>query len=220
MRYTARMKNKLIVFDFDGVLFDSIELILTFNAKRFIDIPRAELIELFTGNIYETMRDCPWPKQISPEEEVNKRIEEYVALKLQAPMYAGMKELLRDIHVSHTLAINTYSRPDRSIPLLEREGIAALFDLIATYDPNNPELQTKIDKFKTIAEHYGIGMEDMLFVTDSLGDVREAAKLGIPTVAVTWGMHGRHFFEREPHPHLVAIVDTPEALKQAIDSQA
>lgn len=207
------MKNKpIIVFDLDGVLFDSIELMREFNSARFVDIPRRELDELFTGNIYETIPNSPWPKREITEAQEEKRTADYVARKMSVPMYAGMKMLVEELARTHTLAVNTYARPERSRPLLAREGIMEYFDYIATYDPDMPK-EDKTAKFKTIAARYGITMTDILFITDSLGDVRETAALGVPTIAVTWGLHERSFFEREPHPHLVAILDTVTELR-------
>ena len=214
--YTSEyMKKPIIVFDLDGVLFDSIGLLKQFNAAQFVEIPEKELLELFTGNIHETIKHSPLPKKIIAEDERQRLVDEYVERKLLVLMYPKIKELVEQLTTVYTLAINTYARPERSLPLLEREKIIKHFDYLGTYNPDGIA-QTKIEKFKAIAKKYNIEMQDMLFITDSLGDVREVATLAVPTIAVTWGMHDRSFFEREAHPHLVAIVDTVEELKKRL----
>lgn len=59
-----------------------------------------------------------------------------------------------------------------------------------------------------------IGTSLMIFITDTLGDIRDADLANVPTVAVTWGAHNRSFFNREPHKNLVKIVDDVEELQR------
>ena len=73
-----------------------------------------------------------------------------------------------------------------------------------------------VDKFNLIAEKYGVENKDMIFITDTLGDIREAEIAGVPTIAVTWGAHDISYFTREQHTNLVKIVDTPEELESWI----
>ena len=51
--------------------------------------------------------------------------------------------------------------------------------------------KSKVEKFKMIFKEYGLKPEECIFVTDTLGDLREAKKVGVPTIAVTWGYHGK-----------------------------
>ena len=48
----------------------------------------------------------------------------------------------------------------------------------------------------------------MVFVTDTLGDLREADQAGVPTIAVTWGAHGKEHFSAGSYPNLIAVVDS------------
>ena len=54
-----------------------------------------------------------------------------------------------------------------------------------------------------------------MYVTDTSGDVREAASVDIPSVGVTWGYHPRQTLERA-NPR--SIVDTPQALVEFLIS--
>ena len=56
----------------------------------------------------------------------------------------------------------------------------------------------------------------MLFITDALGDLKDADIAGVPTIAVTWGVHNKSFFEKEKHINLIGIVDTVEELSNLI----
>ncbi len=215
MRYTACMKNKLIVFDLDGVLFDSIELMHEYTAARFEHIPRQAIMELHTGDVdFSDIKSEKWIKKPETPEGIEARLQEYRDKKLSILMYPMMKELLHRLGEGATLVVNTSAATEASLPLLERERIDDLFSLVATRDLH----ASKAEKFKLIGETFKTEPHEMLFITDSLGDVREAKHLNVPTIAVTWGVHDRSFFEREPHPHLVAIVDTVDELGKMIDS--
>jgi phosphoglycolate phosphatase-like HAD superfamily hydrolase len=67
-----------------------------------------------------------------------------------------------------------------------------------------------------IKEKYGVDSGDMIFITDTLGDIREADHEGVPTIAVTWGIHDHEYFNREPHDNLIAIVDSVSDLKDKL----
>ena len=64
-----------------------------------------------------------------------------------------------------------------------------------------------------IFETYGIGADDCVFITDTLGDMREAKEHAVGTIGVSWGFH--------PHATLekgipFRIVDQPSELPDAI----
>ncbi len=81
-----------------------------------------------------------------------------------------------------------------------------MFDLVASAEIS----RNKVEKFNMIEEKYQIKKEDMLFVTDTLGDIREADRAKIPTVAVLWGSHDESYVTREPHENLKGIVLFPD----------
>ncbi len=216
MRYTTCMKNKLIVFDLDGVLFDSIELMHEYTESRFEHIPRHAVVELHAGDVdFSDIKSGEWVKKPETPEGIEARLKEYREKKLAVLMYPKMKDLVMQLAEQATLVVNTSAATEASLPLLERERIDDLFALVATRDLH----ESKAEKFKLIAETFKVAPQEILFITDSLGDIRQAAIHSVPTIAVTWGVHDRSFFEREPHAHLVAIVGTVEELAQTLQSK-
>jgi phosphoglycolate phosphatase-like HAD superfamily hydrolase len=53
-----------------------------------------------------------------------------------------------------------------------------------------------------------------LFITDTLGDLKEAAKVGLPAIAVSWGVHSP---DRLGQGNALMIVHTVEELRGALD---
>lgn len=209
--YTYPMAQKLIIFDFDGVLFDSTKLVNRFIMGAYPTITEEIINEMFCGNFPEAMAKAKLVHehiQETPEEKAA-RSKQYSEKKLAAPLFAGIRELLEELHTAgHTLAINTSALDKNCLPLLDQAGVRGLFDTVATKEMS----LSKVEKFQILQEKCGITKENMLFVTDTLGDVREADVAGIPTIAVTYGAHSRAYFVREPHDNLVSVVDSVKEL--------
>lgn len=206
--------KRIIIFDLDGVLFDSIGLAMASMSVSWPGLTEEMYKELLCGNIHEELKKITLPKKQRTEEEEAERRLLYAKNKLEVPMYPGAKELLQELHArKYTLVLNS-SAYDRNVhPLLEKSNIDSLFDFVATAEIS----KSKVDKFKLIEERYSLTSGDCLFITDTLGDVREAELANIPTVAVTWGAHDRSYFNRLPNSkNLLAIVDTCEELKKFI----
>ena len=207
--------KKVIIFDLDGVLFNSIDII----EKNMLDMYPGFTKEIFQklacGNFHEEIKKVTILKKIETKEEEAKRELLYSKNKSTIPMYAGSKELLKELHQNeYILVLNTSSHNNACLPLLERSNIISLFDFLATAEVST----SKVDKFKMIKEKYNLCNKDCLFITDTLGDIREADIANVPTVAVTWGQHDRSYFTCEEHKNLIGIVDSFEQLKDFIFS--
>ena len=170
------------------------------------------------GNFHEELHKFKLtnqPIQETPEENKARSVA-YSAKKLRTPLFEGVKELLEKIYaLGYILTINTSALERNCLPLLEYSGVAKLFDFVATAEVS----KSKVEKFKIIEEKYGVKKKDMLFVTDTLGDIREADVAHVPTVAVTWGAHNKIHFTREPHENLVAILDSVSELESFIKNR-
>lgn len=209
------MKKKVVVFDLDGVLVDSTKLISDFFLVTYPTLTENAFNELLTGNLHEEIKKFNLenkPIDKTPEER-EARDKEYFQKKMEIPLYAGVPAFLEDLHkTGYILTINTSASDTNCKPLLKKSDILKFFDFIATKDVSI----SKVEKFKIISEKYGVKPEEMIFVTDTLGDLREADEMGVPTVAVTWGAHDASYFKREPHKNLVGIVDSIDDLFKTI----
>ncbi len=205
--------QKIIVFDLDGVLFDTIDFALENLGNIFAGVTKEMHQELMMGNFHEEIKKVTLEKKQKTEEEMLERRLKFEKTKLEAPVYPGLKDFLTEIHQAGCiLALNTSAYYKTSVPLLEKVGIDSLFDFVTTAETS----KSKVEKFKIISEKYGVQNKDLLFVTDTVGDIREADTAGVPTVAVTWGGHDRGYLTREKHENVVGIVDSFDELKDFI----
>lgn len=73
---------------------------------------------------------------------------------------------------------------------------------------------SKIIKINSILKKYNIEPNDTVFITDTLGDIKEAKECGVKSIAVTWGLHDRETLEKG---NPVAIIDDPRELLRVIE---
>lgn len=207
--------KKLLIFDMDGVIFDSAALAANYLKEVFPNITEDQQRKLLDGNFHEELAKLKLlhPVKEETEEEKDARRRKYAKDKLAAPIYAGMKELLTQLNEDgHIITLNTSATAKNCMPLFDRENLLHLFDFIATSETS----KSKVEKFAIIKDMYKTDNENMLFITDTLGDVREANIAGIPTVAVTWGAHGKDYFYQEENKNLLGVVESVEELEKFI----
>lgn len=201
----------------DGVIFDTPETAAQYMFEQYPTLTREVQKEFLCGNIHEEMEK--FIATIEPtnetEEEKELRRKKYVENKMKCPMYPGIHELLISLSKKgYILTMNTSATDRNCIPLLENVGIKDLFDFIGTKEvsPN------KSEKFDIIQKKYESRKDDMIFITDTLGDLKEAYKSEIPTIAVTWGAHDESYFKRGTYGNLIAIVHSTEELEDFIEN--
>ena len=64
--------------------------------------------------------------------------------------------------------------------------------------------RSKEVKFAMLLEKYGWKKEECVFATDTLGDLKEANKIGIKSIAVDFGFHNRERLEQGNPLHIVS----------------
>ena len=207
------MNKKIIIFDMDGVIFDSMKIAQKYFIMKHPGVTPAMYKEMYIGNYHEESEKYLPLKLSEAKEKKLKDQTTYAEAKNKAPLFDGMKNLLTELHKDgFLLVLNTSAFAKTTMPLLEKANIDCLFDFIATAEVS----KSKVKKFNLIAKKYNTDKNNILFVTDSLGDVREADVAGILTIAVTWGVHERAYFNPEINNNLIGIADSVEELKNII----
>lgn len=188
----------------DGVLFDTVEAYISYTVSMYNEMTPEAMVRMSKGNIYEEFKNANLTLR-EPDPEIRAQVREtYLRYKATKPLFPGIHELLSALAPRATLAINTAAGIDTCEPLLAAQGIREFFSMVATKDAS----PSKVEKFSIIAQEYGIDPTDLVFITDSVGDVREAFEANVPTIAVTWGIHSRTDFQTAGFSNLIAIVDS------------
>ncbi len=206
-------KPKIVIFDLDGVLVDSNKLTAEDFYNVHLNADKNLYRETLCGNFIEEVAKLAELKKPETPEEKEERLTIYRNKKKDCAIFEGIPELLRELHsCGYTICLNTSASIQSSSPSLERHELIHFFDFLGTKEVS----VRKTEKFEMIKEKYNAKADEMIFITDTLGDIREADHVGVPTIAVTWGIHDRGYFDREPHDNLIGIVDSVAELREKI----
>lgn len=196
----------LIIFDFDGVIVDSFQAALETVREHQpeLQVGEEEYRSCFEGNIYQSHIQRRFTAVFDGF------FDRYLPKILSLSPISGVDGILKDLSVDHTLAI--ISSTDSNVL---REWLKK-YDLIHAFkDILGADIaKGKVEKFEMLFEAYGVASKDAVFITDTLGDLREAEKVGIPTIAVTYGYHDRARLEQGTY---AVIIDRPDELASAIE---
>ena len=202
--------NKLFLFDFDGVLADSLDLYSEAVTRCLVQIGtpivknREDYLSLFEGNFYESM--AAKGVDLDAFSGAAKEILAGIDYDRMKP-FPGMVPVLEALQKEHLLVVVSSNGFRTISKMLEHFGFERFFQGILGSD----FLFSKKDKIAHALLQYGIDRERTFYIGDTTGDILEAREAGVRTVAVTWGWHSR---EKLVAVHPDFLVDKPEDLLQ------
>ena len=213
-----KMKNKLLIFDLDGTIADTLDTIRNavnmcvehfgFEKQTYGQVRRN------VGNGVSYLMKHSLPEHVSADEARFAEILEYFRScyllthdKLDG-CYEGLYEVIVALHASgYKLAVLS-NKPDR----LVKNIIKKLFpDGTFSISMGQTELPRKPDPTVPlmIANELGFELDCCYYIGDSEVDVQTAKNAGMHSVAVSWGFRDRALLE-EALPE--RIIDTPQEL--------
>ncbi|MGP4844276.1 HAD family hydrolase [Marinobacter sp. 1Y8] len=214
------MNPKVVIFDWDGTLVDSVEHIADslHQAATELGYPARER-EAYRDIIGLGMVEALEKLYPGLSRDEMKAIREgyghYFFSKKTTPqnVFAGMKGVLADLgRRSSGLAVATgKSRRGLSFAL-ESSGLGAHFAITRCAD----ETRSKPDPamLKEIVQYFGIAPEEAVMIGDTVYDLDMAQRMGMPAIGVEWGVHKR---ERLSAYAPAAVVDSVPALRDALE---
>ncbi len=181
-------RKKFIFFDFDGVIIDSFTVSFELYKSLYGSENFSEKIfrQLFKDNIYKSISQ----NNIKFNEKKFFRLYTSRILRLEA--VPGIPDVLKKLSKQYELLVisSTFSNPIKK--WLKKERLISCFSVILGADAG----KNKTEKLKLFLQNQKIKPDNCLFITDTLGDLLEANKIKIKSLAVLWGFHNKQTLQK------------------------
>ncbi len=199
---------KTIIFDFDGTIADSFELMLDI-AEKIAGVGRPSDEEI---NYYKQMplgkviRELHIPLRRLPKLILQGRQKMHERISEVYP-FRGMPEVLKALHArdDFTLLVMSSNSEQNVRTFLQANELEGYFDSVQ----GNVAVFNKASALRKTLRHNHIDAHTCYYVGDEVRDIVAASKVGVEPVAVSWGYQGRKALA-EYHPY--ALVDKPDQL--------
>jgi phosphoglycolate phosphatase-like HAD superfamily hydrolase len=198
--------KKIVLFDFDGVIADSFQAAFAVHKMISPHIVEDDYRGWFEGNINN------WRETADPgthRSDIDFFTEYLPKMKNEVKMVPGILEIIKNLSRSYALIIvsSTITSPIREF--MEQHEAAQYFTEIMGNDVH----QSKVEKMKMVFAKYKVSPEQCVFITDTLGDLKEASEAKVDAIGVSWGFQNKEtLLKGNP----LYIVEKPEELPTAI----
>jgi len=213
------MNVKVVIFDWDGTIVDSVEHIADSLQRAAADLgypslERQAYRDIIGLGMVEALEQL-YPG-LSPDEmqAMRERYAHYFFSRQTTPEYvfAGMPDLLADLRRSGRGCSVATGKSRRGMDqALGGSGLAPYFDITRCAD----ETRSKPDPamLQEIVAFYQVSPEEAVMIGDTRYDLEMARRIGMPAIGVEWGVHGRDVLSAyDPH----AIVGTVADLRRVL----
>jgi HAD superfamily hydrolase (TIGR01509 family) len=213
-------KLKAVIFDIDGTLANTVPLCV--QAFR----------QAMEPQLHRPLSDEEIKGAFGPDEEgtiaafnppdVKKALADFMQYytSLHGEMcpepFEGITALLDKLKEKGVrLAVSTGKGKETSALSLQRFGIRHYFDMI---ENGAPEGSRKPEAIQQIIAAFGVNRNEVVYVGDSPGDIRESHKAGIQVVAAAWASSAERakLAKEEPDEIFESVEDFAEWLDQRI----
>jgi phosphoglycolate phosphatase len=179
---------KLIVFDCDGVMFDSKMANIAYynnllNHFGLADMNEQEIAFVHMSSVMESVQYLFRDDHSISHDEVHsyRRQISYAPFLQYMTMEPDLIEFLELVKDSYHLAIST-NRTDTMIPLLQSTGLEHYFTKVVTA-ATAKRPKPAPDGLLEILEHFNCAPRETIFIGDSIVDLEQAAACGVELIA-------------------------------------
>ena len=198
--------KKLVIFDFDGVLVDT----LFINHKIYEEVNENlsldEFKTFYHGNKFNAKRLNGSEKCEHPD-----RCEKYDFHTRELKVPEIFKDIIKDIANKYILTIVSSTHTSSIEKIIKRDGLDGYFLDILGMDFD----KSKIKKIKILLKKYEINPSKAVYVTDTLGDICEAGECSVFSIGVLWGYHDKETLEKGNPAY---IIDDPRDLENTLNN--
>ena len=194
------VQDKLIMFDFDGVIADSLDA----QSRAFVETmtvrglhglaTRAQFLDFTEANWFAALAEAGVPADVVAE------VEDAIGAVPSPDLFPDMAAVIERLAAANPVVVITSSRTAVVEGILAERGVRGVADVIG-----GDQEESKTRKIRSARSRFGESLTAW-YVCDTVGDVVEAREAGAHTVGVAWGWHGE---QRLLHAAPDLIAQTP-----------
>lgn len=178
----------LVLFDFDGVLADTLNDMLVFAQQVCDELGVKHLVTRQDLNSLETMSFAEYGRQLGVPEPL---VDEFVRRCLKRfnekdsppDMFSGLGQVIQELSRKHILAIVSGNTTQNIQAFLIAHGLDGCFQ--ALFGVDSPG--SKREKIEQARRQLAKAGETVFVVGDSASDIRAAKEASAKSIAVSWG---------------------------------
>jgi len=168
--------KKVVIFDFDGVIVDTFDFCYQITKINNPKLTSDEYRTYFEGNINDAKKvektDFDFFAHYTPRLQKKEPIEE-------------ISDVIKKLSEKYTLVIVSSTITPPITEFLKKHNLLEYFSDIL----GNDIAKSKMVKIQMVLDKHNINAKDCVFVTDTLGDIKEADNMNVRSIAVLWGYH-------------------------------
>ncbi|MGH3685367.1 MAG: HAD-IA family hydrolase [Pseudonocardiaceae bacterium] len=184
----ARRQLRAVIFDLDGVLVDSFEVMREAFTIAYAEVvgPGRPPFEEYSRHLGRYFPDIMRIMELPPEMEVPFVRESY-RLAHRVTLFDGVVDTVRTLRERGLrLAVATGKSGPRARSLLDQLGVLSLFDhVIGSDEVARPKPAPDI--VVHALDRLGVAPQDAVMIGDSVADLASASSAGVTAVAALWG---------------------------------
>jgi phosphoglycolate phosphatase len=207
----------LIIFDFDGVLADTLDDLIQFGQEVCDELGvnhvviKEDLSNLEIMSFASFGRACEVPEHLV-EEFVESCLKRFAEKKSPPAIFNELSTIVRNFSINHTIAIITTNSSKNVKAFLIEHGLGDCIH--AVYGVDIPG--SKAQKISIARDQFSADtkQESVFMIGDSLSDISAAKEASVTSIAVTWGHQSlEHLLRGSPD----YVVNFPHDLLEIIE---
>jgi phosphoglycolate phosphatase len=206
---------KLLIFDFDGTLVDSLEIFIEATNRLarkygYPPIATSQIPQIRALSSRALIQQIPVARWQLPFFLQSLR-QEVSQLAAQLRLFDGIKESLSDLkNQGYCLGIVTSNAQATVENFLSTQELDPLFDFVHA----GRGLLGKARTLRRLVKRYRLPTAEVIYIGDETRDIEAAQQAQLATIAVSWGFNSRVVLEQQQPD---TIVDDPRALLSAVE---
>ena len=178
----------MILFDFDGVLADTIGDMLRFAQETCDELGVHHIVTQEDLNSLEVMsfaeygRNCEVPENLV-DEFVKRCLKRFAEKQSPPEIFSGLDAVIKELSRQNIIAVISGNTTPNIQAFLLEHGLEKYVGAI--YGVDTPG--SKTEKISMARNQFSAGNEATFMVGDSLSDIRAAKEASVKSIAVSWG---------------------------------